>query len=157
MVSVIATMTTPKSSPCFCGSSMIMLFFTYLTTIRMPMGAVPAYQIIIAWVANSFPGPLIKQSAAIAIANMIGNTASIYGNYMWPFSSGPRYVSGGSATAAIAFLVAFVALVIRLVHVHMNKRLDETELSMVIHPFNSTDLETRAVGFRYILSSLSYR
>lgn len=48
----------------------------------MPMGAVSAYQIIIAWVANSFPRPLVKRSAAIAIANMIGNTASIYGSYM---------------------------------------------------------------------------
>ncbi|KAJ5428950.1 hypothetical protein N7445_010404 [Penicillium cf. griseofulvum] len=114
----------------------------------MPMGAVSAYQIIIAWVANSFPRPLVKRSAAIAIANMIGNTASIYGSYMWPSSSGPRYISGGSATAAIAFLVALVALVIRLMHVHMNKRLDETNPAGVHY---NSDLETRAAGFRYIL------
>ena len=114
------------------------------------MGAVSAYQIIIAWVANSFPRPLVKRSAAIAVANMIGNTASIYGSYMWPSSSGLRYIPGGSATAAIAFLVALVAIVIRRVHIHMNKRLDESD------PFpdaysNTNDLETRAVGFRYIL------
>lgn len=115
------------------------------------MGAVSAYQIIIAWVANSFPRPLVKRSAAIAIANMIGNTASIYGSYMWPSSSGPRYIPGGSATAAIALFVALVALVIRLVHIRMNKRLDETESSRDIISSNTNDLETRAVGFRYIL------
>ena len=115
------------------------------------MGAVSAYQIIIAWVANSFPRPLVKRSAAIAIANMIGNTASIYGSYMWPSSTGPRYIPGGSATAAIAFLVALLALVIRLVHIRMNKRLDETESPGDIPSSDTNDLETRAAGFRYIL------
>ena len=114
------------------------------------MGAVSAYQIIIAWVANSFPRPLVKRSAAIAVANMIGNTASIYGSYMWPASSGPRYIPGGSATAAIAFLVAVLAFVIRLVHAHMNKRLEEEENSGS-QPSGLSELETRVVGFRYIL------
>jgi hypothetical protein len=42
----------------------------------MPLGAVSAYQIIITWVANSFPRPLVKRSAAIAICNMIGKSSS---------------------------------------------------------------------------------
>lgn len=102
------------------------------------MGAVSAYQIIIAWVANSFPRPLVKRSAAIATANMIGNTATIYGSYMWPSSSGPKYVPGGSATAVVAVLVAVLAWVIRMVHARMNKRLEEED-----------EVENR--GFRYIL------
>ncbi|KAJ5111600.1 hypothetical protein N7532_002135 [Penicillium argentinense] len=116
----------------------------------MPMGAVSAYQIILAWVANSFPRPLVKRSAAIALANMIGNTASIYGSYMWPSSSGPRYIPGGSATAAIALFVALLALVIRLVHARMNRQLEEAESSQNM-PSGENDPETRAVGFRYIL------
>ncbi|GFG02447.1 MFS transporter, putative [Aspergillus udagawae] len=107
----------------------------------MPMGAVSAYQIIIAWVANSFPRPLVKRSAAIATANMIGNTATIYGSYMWPSSSGPRYVPGGSATAVVAILVAVLAWVIRTVHSRMNKRLEEEE----------REHEVENPGFRYIL------
>jgi MFS family permease len=47
----------------------------------MPMGAVSAYQIIVAWVSNSFPRPLVKRSACISIANMLGNCANIYGSY----------------------------------------------------------------------------
>lgn len=35
----------------------------------MPMGAVSAYQIILSWVANSFPRPLVKRSVAISVAN----------------------------------------------------------------------------------------
>lgn len=114
------------------------------------MGAVSAYQIILAWVANSFPRPLVKRSAAIALANMIGNTASIYGSYMWPSSSGPRYIPGGSATAAIALLVAIIAFVIRTVHAKMNRQLEEAESSEDI-PSDSNNSEASAVGFRYIL------
>lgn len=113
---------------------------------RMPMGAVSAYQIIIAWVANSFPRPLVKRSAAIATANMIGNTASIYGSYMWPSSSGPRYVPGGSATAAVALLVAAMAFVIRVVHVRMNKGLLRREAEV-----DDDEVLDAPRGFRYIL------
>ncbi|KAL3442366.1 major facilitator superfamily domain-containing protein [Aspergillus insuetus] len=118
----------------------------FLGMFMMPMGAVSAYQIIIAWVANSFPRPLVKRSAAIATANMIGNTASIYGSYMWPASSGPRYIPGGSATAAVALGVAGMAFVIRVVHVRMNRKLVEKE--------NTVEREeelTAPRGFRYIL------
>lgn len=121
---------------------------------RMPMGAVSAYQIIIAWVANSFPRPLVKRSAAIATANMIGNTASIYGSYMWPSSSGPRYVPGGSATAVVCILVLVLAVVIRFIHARMNKRLDEEEASMEMEEGVTGDhanAVARAAGFRYIL------
>ncbi|EAU37778.1 conserved hypothetical protein [Aspergillus terreus NIH2624] len=112
----------------------------------MPMGAVSAYQIIIAWVANSFPRPLVKRSAAIAVANMIGNTASIYGSYMWPSSSGPRYIPGGSATAGVAFVVAVLAFVIRVVHARLNKRLEEDEQQA-----GEEDDMDRPNRFRYIL------
>lgn len=112
----------------------------------MPMGAVSAYQIIIAWVANSFPRPLVKRSAAIAIANMLGNTASIYGSYMWPSSSGPRYIPGGGATAGVALLVAVLAMVIRMVHAKMNRQLQEQEESN-----ENGETSQHPVGFRYIL------
>lgn len=110
------------------------------------MGAVSAYQIIIAWVANSFPRPLVKRSAAIATANMIGNTASIYGSYMWPSSSGPQYVPGGSATAAVALLVAVMAYVIRVVHVRKNRGLARREEEV-----DGDDELEAPRGFRFIL------
>lgn len=64
---------------------------------------------------------------------------------MWPSSSGPRYVPGGSATAAVALLVAVMAVVIRTVHVKMNKGLQHRE--------NVEDDEALEAprGFRYIL------
>ncbi|OJJ80115.1 putative MFS transporter [Aspergillus glaucus CBS 516.65] len=80
------------------------------------------------------------------IANMLGNTASIYGSYMWPSSSGLRYTPGGSATAGVALLVAVLAMVIRMVHAKMNRQLQEQEESN-----EHGETSQHPVGCRYIL------
>lgn len=113
----------------------------------MPMGAISAYTIIVGWVANSFPRPLVKRSAAIAIVNMIGNTASIYGSYMYDKKQGPQYIPGGSANAVISLLVGVLALVLRYVHKRENKKLAEAEEE---DADNVTTAERGPVGFRYI-------
>lgn len=106
--------------------------------------------------ANSFPRPLVKRSATIAICNMIGNTASIYGSYMYPSSDGPQYIPGGSANTAICVLVALIALVLRYVHKWENKKLDraENEANAAAEENGKSDLaatsELREPGFRYI-------
>lgn len=114
----------------------------------MPMGAVAAYQIILSWVANSFPRPMIKRSAVIAICNMIGNTASIYGSYMYPGSSGPQYIPGGSANACICLGVALIAVIIRVILTRANKKLEKAESEAV---GESGDGESRGQGFRYVI------
>ncbi|KAK9235607.1 major facilitator superfamily domain-containing protein [Lipomyces kononenkoae] len=111
----------------------------------MPMGAVSAFQIILAWIAGTFPRPLVKRSAAIAICNMFGNTASIYGSYMYPSSAGPRYIPGGISNATICLLVALIAVGIRLLLARQNKQLKKAEESNV----DSTN--DTAHGFRYML------
>ncbi|KAF6527342.1 hypothetical protein ACKRZS_004438 [Fusarium odoratissimum] len=122
----------------------------------MPMGSVASYQIIVSWVANSFPRPLVKRSAVIAICNMIGNTASIYGSYMYPSKDGPQYTPGGSANAAICVIVALLALLLRYVHKWENKKLDkaEAEANAVATEDGKIDMAaatgTQRSGFRYI-------
>ena len=113
----------------------------------MPMGAVSAYTIIVPWVANSFPRPLVKRSACVAIANMIGNTASAYGSYMYPSSAAPQYIPGGSANAAICVGVAVVALVLRWLHVKENRKLEQAEEA---NHRGGDELEERQDGFRYV-------
>ncbi|KAL2212845.1 MFS general substrate transporter [Sarocladium strictum] len=119
----------------------------------MPMGAVSAYQILVSWVTNSFPRPLVKRSSAIAICNMIGNTASIYGSYMYPAKDEPQFVPGGSANAVICLLVAALAFVLRLIHIKENKKLEmaERDARPGDGEAGDTDPELRAEGFRYIL------
>ncbi|KAK7736697.1 hypothetical protein SLS53_006906 [Cytospora paraplurivora] len=118
----------------------------------MPMGAVSAYQIVISWVANSFPRPLVKRSVSIAIANMIGNTSSIYGSYMYPSSASPRYIPGGVANTVICLLVALLALVLRLIHIKENRKLEILERELAVDERgqvrNNTGGDKMAVGFR---------
>jgi hypothetical protein len=112
------------------------------------MGAVSVYQIIVAWVANSFIRPNVKRSASIAICNMIGNTASIYRFYIYPESNGPRYLAGGAAVAGICFIVAALVFVLRLVHIHENK-LERAEAEGI--SLDQVSGEARGVGFRYVI------
>ncbi|KAJ8104352.1 major facilitator superfamily domain-containing protein [Lipomyces tetrasporus] len=114
----------------------------------MPMGAVSAYQLILAWIASTFPRPMVKRSAVIAICNMFGNTASIYGSYMYPKSGSPRYLVGGSANAGICLAVVVMAIGIRFLLHRQNKKLEKAEQENIEE---SNDVDARARGFRYAL------
>jgi hypothetical protein len=130
-----------------------------LTLPQMPMGAVSSYQIIVSWVANSFPRPLVKRSSAIAIGNCVANAASIYGSYMYPSSDGPRYIPGSGANAAICLTIIGLVLVLRYVHIYENKKLERAEqevmagggeVGVVDGDGDGEWVGRRAVGFRYV-------
>lgn len=104
---------------------------------------------------------MVKRSAAIAIANMLGNTASIYGSYMYPSSAAPRYLPGGSADAAICLLVAALALLLRWVHIRENAKLAAAEEQQqaegqgeggaaIADGDGQAQEDRRPVGFRYV-------
>lgn len=112
--------------------------------------------------ANSFPRPLAKRSAAIAIGNMIGNTASIYGSYMYPSSTSPRYIPGGTANTVVCLSVAVLALALRFVHIRENRKLETLEIADGegglagdggaggADAAAAAVRDRRAVGFRYV-------
>lgn len=83
---------------------------------------------------------------------MIGNTASIYGSYMYPASASPRYIPGGTANTVICLLVAVMALVLRAVHVRENKKLEILEGidEHSIDARRNAGGDQRGIGFRYV-------
>ena len=88
---------------------------------------------------------------------MIGNTATIYGSYMYPKSTGPQYVPGGTANSVVCLLVAGLALVLRYLHKWENRKLEQAEREMAEAAETGGTLPTqvpgqdrRNVGFRYI-------
>ncbi|CEJ91917.1 hypothetical protein VHEMI07600 [[Torrubiella] hemipterigena] len=117
----------------------------YFAMFLIAMGAISAYTILVGWVANSFPRPLVKRSSAIAIANMLGNCASIYGSYMYPAHDGPRYIAGGSANASVCVLTALLAILLMFIHRWENKKLERGE-----REGSENDAQVGPVGFRYI-------
>lgn len=84
---------------------------------------------------------------------MIGNTATIYGSYMYPATAAPRYIPGGTANTVICLMVALLALVLRFVHVKENKeleKLEDRELADGGQAGNGGSGDNRATGFRYV-------
>ena len=113
----------------------------------MPMGGNSAFILVVTWGANSFPRPFVKRSSVVALLSTVANTASIDGNYMYPNSDAPRYISGGSATAAVSVLVVLIALAIRVWHGRINKQLAQQEMADSYGRADSLPVEK---GFRYV-------
>ncbi|EME45769.1 hypothetical protein DOTSEDRAFT_129161 [Dothistroma septosporum NZE10] len=165
LTSIIATLTASKTGDRSLHIASLMLIAAignaiatattsvgarFFAMFLMPMGAVSAFVVIVPWIANSFPRPLVKRSACVAIANMIGNTASAYGSYMYPSSAAPQYVPGGSANAVICLGVAALALGLRWAHQRENGKLERAEDEADGNGEVVVGQEMRAVGFRYV-------
>ncbi len=127
----------------------------------MPLGSIPAIQIIIAWLANSIPRPAVKRSAAIAIANVASNSCNIWGAYLYPKSDGPRYVIGGATLAGMAVAVSVLTLALRFCLQRENKKFASMENTQTvpeggriggIELVAQEDVQyAKEGGFRYIL------
>ncbi|KAL1755540.1 major facilitator superfamily domain-containing protein [Schizophyllum commune] len=79
------------------------------------------------WVSGIIDHPAEKRAVAIAIVNALGNSASIYGSFLWPASTGPRYVQGFATTTAFVLLLAITAQVNKfLIRRYPGKRLEES-------------------------------
>jgi hypothetical protein len=66
------------------------------------------------WVPNIIGAPAEKRAVAIALVNSLGNSASIYGVFLWPKTDAPRYIPGFSATTAFIACIGVLAQVMRI-------------------------------------------
>lgn len=112
------------------------MFAMYL----MPIGILPPFQMILAWITSSFPRPLGKRAVVVATCGMFGNAAGIYGSYMYPPSNGPQYVPAGIGLAVVCCFCATMAIIIRFVLKRENAKLERQEQEQGLNK-----------GFRYIL------
>ncbi|MBW0476039.1 hypothetical protein O181_015754 [Austropuccinia psidii MF-1] len=63
-------------------------------------GALPP---LLAWVPNEMAFPDEKRAVVQAFVNTIGNSASLYGSFLWPKEQEPEFHMGFSLTAAFCF------------------------------------------------------
>ncbi|KAL1412688.1 hypothetical protein Q8F55_000435 [Vanrija albida] len=70
-----------------------------------------ACPLVLTWVPNVITHPAEKRAVAIAIVNALGNSASIYGVFLWPKTDAPRYIPGWSATTVFMALLGVLASV----------------------------------------------
>lgn len=113
-----------KKKPLFItvAASLATLFF--IVVVAVPVNMVKYVFMILAfgcvyalppltltWVPNIIGAPAEKRAVAIALVNALGNSASIYGVFLWPATDAPRYIPGFSATTVWVFLIAVVSQV----------------------------------------------
>jgi hypothetical protein len=84
---------------------------THGQSIAFVRGIIPANYA--QWVPNVITAPAQKRAVAIALVNALGNSASIYGVFLWPKTDAPRYVPGFSATTVFIFAIGVVAQVMQ--------------------------------------------
>ncbi|KAJ4356415.1 uncharacterized protein N0V89_004448 [Didymosphaeria variabile] len=91
----------------------------------------------------------------LMLISVVGNIIVVSSlNTVYPSTDGPRYLPGGSATAAVALSVAILALVVRLVLQRDNKKLavrDVLDNEGSVGGSGGAALGGRALGFRYVL------
>lgn len=66
------------------------------------------------WVSSVIDHPAEKRAIAIAIVNGLGNSASIYGSFLWPSNTGPKYVQGFATTTAFVLTLAVSAQILKV-------------------------------------------
>lgn len=59
--------------------------------------------LVLMWVANIICYPAEKRAVAIGLVNALGNTASIYGVFLWPEHDAPRYIPGFRYVIVLCF------------------------------------------------------
>ncbi|KAJ7471892.1 major facilitator superfamily domain-containing protein [Mycena latifolia] len=74
-------------------------------------GIYAACPLTLLWVSSIIDHPAEKRAVAIALVNALGNSASIYGSFLWPSTTGPRFVQGFAVTTVFVFLLALLAQV----------------------------------------------
>ncbi|KUJ11861.1 pantothenate transporter liz1 [Mollisia scopiformis] len=119
----------------------------YFAMMLMVPGVYTGYVVALAWISNSLPRPPAKRAAALAFINAISNTCSIYASYMYDASAGPRYVTAMSVNCAMAIMAMIAAVVLRLILVRLNKKLDQG--IFVEGAINSGTTEAGKKGFRF--------
>ncbi|GHJ88969.1 hypothetical protein NliqN6_5371 [Naganishia liquefaciens] len=57
--------------------------------------------LVLVWTSNIIAYPAEKRAITQAFVNALGNSASIYGSFLWPAKTGPKYTMGFAVTLAM--------------------------------------------------------
>ncbi|QDS74304.1 hypothetical protein FKW77_003859 [Venturia effusa] len=91
--------------------------------------------IILGWTASTLGQTHEKQAVAIALANTLGNLASVYTPYLWPDSDAPRFLTAMMASIAFSIGVVICAWIMRIVLKRTNKKLQEQDNVVTVYVY----------------------
>ncbi|KAI0687878.1 MFS general substrate transporter [Cerioporus squamosus] len=86
------------------------------------------FALTLVWVSNTVPRPPAKRAAAMGIVNGFGNLGNLISSYVWKAEWGPDYHQSMFIGLASLAFATVLAIVLRGILVHQNKRLEREEL-----------------------------
>ncbi|KAG5929309.1 hypothetical protein E4U42_006290, partial [Claviceps africana] len=112
-------------------------------------GVFPTISNILPWVLNN-QGSDERRGAGIVMLNLIGQCGPLLGTRSYPLSERPDYVRGHGLCAGFMILVAVLALILRMILVRENRRLDaKRRLASDENAGHDMGVENYGPGFRY--------
>ena len=99
----------------------------YFSMMIMLPGVYTAFTLGLTWAANTIPRPPAKRAALLALCNACANCSSIYGPFLYPSYTAPRYLIAMGVNAGTALLSIIVATIFRVVLRRLNLKLDRNE------------------------------
>lgn len=80
-----------------------------------------------AWVASTLGQTNEKKTVAVALANTLGNLASVYTPYLWPDSDAPQFATAMGASIGFSVGVIICAWIMRLMLARQNRKIRAEE------------------------------
>jgi predicted MFS family arabinose efflux permease len=90
--------------------------------------------LVLVWTSNIISYPAEKRAITQAFVNAMGNSASIYGSFLWPAKTGPKYTMGFAVTLGMLAACSIGAQCMRFLnnkypyHFEMPARREDIEM-----------------------------
>lgn len=125
----------------------------YFSMMIMIPGIFSGFVVILPWISNSIPRPASKRAVALAAINATSITSSIWGSYLYPTTSSPKYTAAFIVSIVMAVLTICSAFVLRTMLARANKKMD---MGVVLRdvpaaPTDSSDSDVAKTTFRYLV------
>ena len=117
----------------------------YFGAMIMIPGIYTSFNLSMVWTANTIYRPVAKRAAAVAFNNALATLSSIYGAYLFPNNSGPRFVLAFSVNGAMTFMAITAATVLHFVLKRENTKIERRERDR-----DDAGVVRTEPGFRYV-------
>jgi hypothetical protein len=98
--------------------------------------------LVLVWTSNVVSWPAEKRAVTQAFVNAMGNSASIYGSFLWPATTAPLYRQGFATTMACCLALAIAAQVTRFFVIKHPYQVPDR----VITPDDASDINQKKVS-----------
>ncbi|KAJ9119048.1 hypothetical protein QFC22_003539 [Naganishia vaughanmartiniae] len=110
--------------------------------------------LVLVWTSNIISYPAEKRAITQAFVNAMGNSASIYGSFLWPAKTGPKYTMGFAVTLGMLAACSMGALAMRYLtnkypyHFEMPARRQDIEMPDQMGTGSDTPIEKSEIIHR---------